>query len=259
MIRDQGIPHRSSPIPFIASALHRLASVLITGASRGIGAAAARAFGQAGYGLMLLSRPSEAFTALVGELRQAGHSVHCVEADLTDTSAVEPAISSLLNLGGTPDVVINNAGAAYTGPLATMSLERWQWLLQLNLTAVFQVCQAVIPALRQQGRGLIVNVSSHAAHNAFPDWGAYCVSKAALRSFSRCLAEEERNHGIRVSTLTLGAVNTPLWDSETVDSSFDRRAMLCADQAAEALLYLARQPDHQVVEDLTLMPAAGAL
>ncbi len=236
-----------------------MASVFITGASRGIGAAAARAFAQAGYGLLLLARPSDAFRALIQELRGQGTEVHAAEVDLTDPSAIEPAITTLLSQGGTPDVVINNAGAAYTGGLAAMPLERWQWLLQLNLTAVFQVCQAVVPALRQQRRGLIINVSSHAAHNAFPDWGAYCVSKAGLKSFSRCLAEEERAHGIRVSTLTLGAVNTPLWDSETVDSSFDRRAMLNADQAAEALLYLARQPDHQVVEDLTLMPAAGAL
>jgi len=236
-----------------------LASVLITGASRGIGAAAARSFAEAGYGLQLLARPSADFTALQSELAGSGVPVHPVEADLTDPQAVVPAINSLISRGGTPAVVINNAGGAYTGPLLSMPLEHWQWLLQLNLTAVFQVCQAVLPALRQQRRGLIINVSSHAAHNAFPDWGAYCVTKAGLKSFSRCLAEEERSHGIRVATLTLGAVNTPLWDSATVDSSFDRHAMLCPDEAAAALLYLARQPDHQVVEDLTLMPAAGAL
>ncbi|MEN9767924.1 MAG: hypothetical protein RLZZ32_1884, partial [Cyanobacteriota bacterium] len=80
----------------------------------------------------------------------------------------------------------------------------------------------------------------------------------ALGSLGRCLAAEERSHGIRVSTLTLGAVNTPLWESETVHSSFDRRAMLEAERAAEALLYLAQQPATLVVEDLTLMPAAGA-
>ena len=73
-----------------------------------------------------------------------------------------------------------------------------------------------------------------------------------------CLAAEERAHGIRVSTLTLGSVNTPLWESATVHSTFDRRAMLDAERAAEALLYLAQQPATQVVEDLTLMPAAGA-
>jgi short-subunit dehydrogenase len=70
---------------------------------------------------------------------------------------------------------------------------------------------------------------------------------------------EERAHGIRVSTLTLGAVNTPLWDAETVHGDFDRRAMLEVGQVADALLVLAKQPANQVVEDLTLMPAAGAL
>jgi short-subunit dehydrogenase len=76
-------------------------------------------------------------------------------------------------------------------------------------------------------------------------------------AFSRCLAEEERIHGIRVGTLTLGSVNTPRWDSDTVDSSFDRRAMLSAEQAAAALLFMASQPSNQVVEDLTLKPAVG--
>ena len=138
-----------------------------------------------------------------------------------------------------------------------MPLERWQWLMQLNVTSVMQVCAAVVPAMRATG-GLVINVNSHAARNAFPQWGAYCVSKAALASFTLCLAEEERAHGIRACTLTLGAVNTPLWDAETVQSDFDRRAMLSVDQAAETLANLAMQPSNQLIEDLTLMPAAGA-
>ena len=113
--------------------------------------------------------------------------------------------------------------------------------------------------LRSAGDGLIINVSSHAAHKTFPDWGAYATTKAAKACFTRHLAAEERAHGIRVSTLTLGAVNTPLWDTETVHSDFDRRAMLEVGQVADALLVLAQQPANQVVEDLTLMPAAGAL
>ena len=84
------------------------------------------------------------------------------------------------------------------------------------------------------------------------------MSKAALASFTRCLAEEERCNNIRACTLTLGAVNTPLWDAETVQSDFDRRAMLSVDQAAETLANLAMQPGNQLIEDLTLMPAAGA-
>ena len=233
-------------------------TALITGASRGTGAATARAFAQAGYQLLLVARSIDSLDSLAAELRGHGQRVETAALDLADPGAIAPGLQELLNRGLSPTVVINNAGAAYTGNLAEMPLERWQWLLQLNLTSVFQVCQAVLPALRRQG-GQIINVSSHAARNAFTDWGAYCTSKAALASFSRCLAEEERQHGIRISTLTLGAVNTPLWDSETVHSSFDRRAMLDPERVAEALLSLAQQPASQVAEDITLMPAAGVL
>jgi short-subunit dehydrogenase len=232
---------------------------LITGASKGIGAASARLFARAGYDLLLVARNTAALGALAAELIPLGVRVETAGIDLGSADSIAPALAELLDRGLLPNVVINNAGVAATASLSQMPLAEWQWLVQLNLTSVFQVCQAVLPALRHGPGGLIINVSSHAARQAFPDWGAYCVSKAALASFSRCLAEEERCHGIRVTTLTLGAVNTPLWDSETVHSSFDRRAMLCVDTAAEALFYLAQQPPSQVVEDLTLMPSAGAL
>ena len=242
-----------------------MAAVLITGASRGIGAAAAKAFAAAGFDLLLLSRPtaegkpSAELEALAASLRQGDRRVEIAGIDLADSAAIAPGLAELLGRGLVPRVVINNAGAAYTGALAEMPLDQWQWLLQLNVTAVFQVCQAVLPLLRSAGEGLIINVSSHAAHKTFPDWGAYATTKAAKVCFSRHLAEEERAHGIRVSTLTLGAVNTPLWDTETVHSEFDRHAMLDVGQVADALLVLAQQPANQVVEDLTLMPAAGAL
>ena len=234
-------------------------SVFITGASRGIGAAAARRFAAAGFDLQLLARPSADFEALLTELAAFDVGVDVRTVDLANPDAIAPALADLAACTPCPDVVVNNAGMAYTGALVSMPLEQWQRLLQLNVTAVFQVCQALVPRMRANGGGLLINVSSHAAHNAFPDWGAYCVSKAALAALARCIAAEERVHGIRVSTLTLGAVNTPLWDSETVDSSFDRRAMLDPGRAADALLHLAQQPATQVVEDLTLMPAAGVL
>jgi short-subunit dehydrogenase len=231
---------------------------LITGASRGIGAATAKCFAAAGHHLLLVARPSAELDQLANALRSQTCRVETAGIDLANPSNIEPGLHELCSRGLEPTMVVNNAGAAWTGPLAEMPLAQWQRLLQLNLTSVFQVCQAVVPMLRKAGGGLIVNVSSHAARHAFPGWGAYCASKAALASFSRCLAEEERSHRIRVSTLTLGSVNTPLWDSETVQSSFDRRAMLSADQVARTLLFLAEQPHHQVVEDLTLMPAVGA-
>ena len=232
-------------------------TALITGASRGIGRRTAELLAQQGWDLLLTARSADQLEQLAAALSAKGASVASAAIDLTQPDAIAAAMAELLRQGGTPSVLINNAGAAYTGDLLAMPLEQWQWLLQLNLTSVMQVCSAVVPLMRTAG-GLVINVNSHAAHNAFPQWGAYCVTKAALVRFTRCLAEEERANGIRACTLTLGAVNTPLWDAETVQSDFDRRAMLSVDQAADALVNLAEQPVNQVIEDLTLMPAAGA-
>ena len=207
--------------------------------------------------MLLTARSADQLEQLSAQLSSKGVSVASAAIDLTQPDGIAAAMAGLLQKGETPSVLINNAGAAYTGGLLAMPIERWQWLLQLNVTSVMQVCSAVVPAMRENG-GLVINISSHAARNAFPQWGAYCVSKAALDSFTRCLAEEERSNGIRACTLTLGAVNTPLWDAETVQSDFDRRAMLSVDQAAETLANLALQPSNQLIEDLTLMPAAGA-
>ncbi|WP_115023908.1 SDR family oxidoreductase [Synechococcus sp. UW69] len=232
-------------------------TALITGASRGIGRRTAELLAQQGWDLLLTARSADQLDQLAAQLSEQGVSVASAAIDLTQPDAIALAMADLLQRGATPSVLINNAGAAYTGELLSMPLERWQWLLQLNVTSVMQVCSAVVPSMRENG-GLVINISSHAARNAFPQWGAYCVTKAALASFTRCLAEEERGHGIRACTLTLGAVNTPLWDAETVQSDFDRRAMLSVDQAAETLANLAMQPSNQLIEDLTLMPAAGA-
>ena len=233
-------------------------TALITGASRGIGRRTAECLAAKGWNLLLISRSGDQLEELAQNCRSSGTTVACQSLDLTDPASIAAGVEDLLRQGEPPSVLINNAGAAYTGDLLAMPLERWQWLLQLNLTSVMQVCAAVVPAMRNNGGGLVINISSHAARNAFPQWGAYCVTKAALASFTRCLAEEERSQGIRACTLTLGAVNTPLWDAETVQSDFDRRAMLSVEQAADALVSLVEQPTNQVIEDLTLMPAAGA-
>ena len=111
--------------------------------------------------------------------------------------------------------------------------------------------------MRKNG-GLVINVSSHASYNAFPQWGAYCVSKSALAMFTKCLREEERSNSIKACTITLGSVNTPLWDSESINSDFDRTSMLSSKEVSETILYMAQKPESQLIEDLILMPSGGA-
>jgi len=153
--------------------------------------------------------------------------------------------------------LINNAGCAFNSPLIEMDLVQWEQTIQINLTSVFQICSSIIPQMRKNG-GLVINVSSHASYNAFSQWGAYCISKSALVMFTKCLREEERSNSIRACTITLGSVNTPLWDSESINSDFDRTSMLSSSEVSETILYMAQKPESQLIEDLTLMPSGGA-
>ena len=110
----------------------------------------------------------------------------------------------------------------------------------------------------EKNGGLVINVSSHASYNAFPQWGAYCISKSALAMFTKCLREEERSNLIRACTISLGSVNTPLCDSESINADFDRTSMLSSSEVSDTILYMAQQPESQLIEDLTLMPSGGA-
>ena len=234
-----------------------MSTVLITGASRGIGRATAIAFANAGWDLLLTARSEDDLVKLVEEIENKKAKVFYKSIDLSNPKNISKGLVELLNEGLIPSVLVNNAGVAWTGDLLSMTLEEWQWIMQMNLTSIFQVCSEVVPLMRKKG-GLVINVSSHASRNVFPQWGAYCVSKAALSSFTKCLAEEERKNLIRACTLTLGSVNSSLWDSDTVDMQFDRNSMLSVDQVALEILHLANQPINQTIEDITLMPSSGA-
>jgi short-subunit dehydrogenase len=232
---------------------------LITGASSGIGRATAIAFAQAGIDLALVGRSRDRLEQVAEEARAAGAEVKVYPLDLSQLDQVCAQIANVVKDCGSIDILINNAGMGYTNALASTSLAEWQQVIDLNLTSVFQCIQGILPHMRDRQRGLIINISSIAAHNAFPDWGAYSVSKAGLVSLSKILATEERSNGIRVVTVTPGSVNTPLWDTDTVQADFDRSGMLTPEVVAQSILHVATVPSQAVVEDLTLMPSAGAL
>ena len=229
----------------------------ITGASKGIGRSTAITFANAGWDLILLSRDLEMMESLRDELSEKNSSIHLVSCDLSNENEIEKSVKESIDKYGCPSVLINNAGSAFNGNLVETPLNKWQEIIQTNLTSVFQICSLIVPQMRKNG-GLIINVSSHAAYNAFPQWGAYCVSKSALAMFTKCLREEERSNSIRACTITLGSVNTPLWESESIKSDFDRSSMLSATNVSKTILFMAEQPDSQLIEDLTLMPAKGA-
>lgn len=232
---------------------------LVTGASRGIGSAIAHALAQAGYDVALVARSLDTLKPVQETLSTYGVEAKAYAVDLAQMEGLQHRLAEVLADFGPLSVVVNNAGMGYTGSLATMPLGDWQRVMDLNVTSVFQCIQAVVPMLRQGGGGTIVNIASIAAQSAFPDWGAYTVSKAAIVALSRVLAAEERAHGIRVVTVSPGSVNTPIWDTDTVQANFDRTAMLTPDTVAQTVLHTILLSPEAVIEDLTLMPAGGAL
>ncbi len=229
----------------------------ITGATKGIGRSTAKTFAKAGWDLILLSRDMELMEILKLELSNTESKINLVKCDLSNQQEIEDSVGQSIKKFGCPSVLINNAGCAFNGDLVGMEFKKWEKIIQVNLTSVFQICSLVVPEMRKSG-GLVINVSSHASNNAFPQWGAYCVSKSALAMFTKCLREEERSNSIRACTITLGSVNTPLWDEESINSDFDRTSMLTANKVSKTILYMAEQPESQIIEDLTLMPAGGA-
>ncbi|CCI07691.1 short chain dehydrogenase family protein [Microcystis aeruginosa TAIHU98] len=232
---------------------------LITGASSGIGKETALAFAKAGINLVLIGRDQQKLATVAAMAADLGVSAQAYPLDLADIPEVAPNIAKIAQESGPIDILINNAGMGYTNSLSDTPLSDWQRVIDLNLTSVYQCVQGILPAMRQQGGGTIINVSSIAADNFFPDWGAYSVSKAGLVAFSRILAIEERANAIRITIIIPGAVNTPIWDSDSVKADFDRSAMLTPDIIAQAILQAVLLPKQAVVETMTIMPSAGAL
>ncbi len=232
-------------------------TALITGASSGIGKATALAFAKAGINLLLVGRSQDRLQPVLAAATAAGVQAKAYEVDLIQLALVRSQVTEIIKDNGSIDILVNSAGTAYTNPLIDTPLSDWQNIINLNLSSVLQVTQGVLPQMRQQRSGTIVNVVSVAGQQVFPDWGAYSVSKFGLVALSKALAIEERAYGIRVTAIYPGSVNTPLWDQQQVQADFDRSAMLTAEAVAESILYSANAPQAATIQELTIMPSAG--
>ncbi|MES1026310.1 SDR family oxidoreductase [Gloeocapsa sp. BRSZ] len=233
-------------------------SALITGASSGIGKATALAFAKVGIDVVLVSRTQDKLAAVASAVEQTGAKATTYALDLADIEQVREKISAIA-ADAAVDILINSAGMGYTGNLSDTPLGDWQAVMNLNLTSVFQCILGVLPTMRDRGTGTIVNVASVAGLQPFPSWGAYSVSKAGLIALSKTLAAEERQNGIRVTTICPGAVDTELWNSNTVGIKLERSAMLTPESVAQSILHTVLLPEQAVVEELTLMPSTGVL
>lgn len=182
--------------------------VVITGASRGIGAAAARVFVQAGAKVALLARNRSEIDALAAEIGPAALSLRC---DVADWATVQRAVATTVQHFGRLDVLINNAGVIEPiTRLAEAEPGAWDRGIDVNLKGVFHGMRAAIPVMRAQGGGTIITVSSGAARNVYEGWSSYCAGKAGALVLTQAAHLEEGAHGIRILGLSPGTVATDM-------------------------------------------------
>ena len=183
-------------------------TVMITGASRGIGEAAARIFAEAGANVVLTARGLDRIAAIAGEIGDRALAVPC---DVSDFAAVEAAVAKAADAFGPIDVLINNAGAI--DPIAHLSVsdpEAWGHVIDINLKGVYYGMRAVLPGMIERGSGTILTVSSGAAHGPVEAWSHYCASKAGAAMLTRMVDKENRQDGIRAMGLSPGTVATEM-------------------------------------------------
>ena len=186
-------------------------SVIVTGASRGIGAATAEALASEGAALLLLARSADRITALATQLRKSGAQAEAMTCDVAEFTQVQAAVARAREAFGRIDALINNAGVIEPiAPLSSADPRAWARGIDVNLNGVFFGMRAVLPEMRAQGSGVIVNLGSGAAHNPLEGWSQYCAAKAATHMLTRCAHLENRGRGIRVFSLSPGTVATDM-------------------------------------------------
>ncbi len=185
-------------------------TVIVTGAGSGLGAAVAHALAAAGARCVLAGRRLTPLQAVATRIMAEGGSARAVQADVTDEGQVAALVSAAVTEFGGVDIVVNSAGLLKQAPITETSVALWDEILNINLRGAFVVCRAAWPHLRRS-RGQIVNMSSLAAVQGFPDEAAYCASKAGMNGLTIALAAEGKPLGIRVFAVCPAATDTPLW------------------------------------------------
>ena len=215
--------------------------VAITGASRGIGAAAARVFAAAGAKVALLARSEREIDALAAEIGPAALALRC---DVADWASVQQAVATVVQRFGRLDVLVNNAGTIDPiARLADVDPAAWGRAVDVNLKGVFHGLRAAIPVMRAQGSGTIITVSSGAARAALEGWSSYCAGKAGALMLTQAAHLEEGPHGIRVLGLSPGTVATEMQVKIKASginpvSQLDPAVHIPADWPARALLWM---------------------
>ena len=217
---------------------------LITGASRGIGAATARRLADAGATVVLSARSADTIMANAAAIRQAGGRASAIPTDVSIYSEVEAAVGHCVAEHGRIDILVNNAGLIEPiARLADSDPIEWGRIADINYKGVYHGLRAALPVMLARGSGIVVNISSGAATSALEGWSHYCSSKAAALSLTRCADREYRDQGIRVLGLSPGTVATEMQVAIKASginpiSQLDPSVHIAVEWVAEAVAWL---------------------
>ncbi|MBN1986019.1 MAG: SDR family oxidoreductase [Prolixibacteraceae bacterium] len=241
-------------------------TALITGATAGIGEATARLLAKNNFDLILTGRRKERLEKLAAEIQtQTQSKIHLLSFDIRNQSETEKAIKSLPKEWTKIDVLINNAGlAAGMATLQEGVIDDWERMIDTNIKGLLYMTRLVAPAMVARGEGHIVNISSIAGKETYPMGNVYCATKHAVQSLTQGMRLDMLKHGIKVSSVSPGAVETEFslvrfnGDTEKAQKVYDGFTPLFASDIAETILFVVTRPAHVNIDDILVMPTAQA-
>lgn len=227
--------------------------VVITGASKGLGAAIATRLAQVGCTLALVARSEHELDKLADQLTcEHGVIVQGYACDLTDSQAVLALAKQITRSFGHIDVLVNNAGLGFYKPFLEHSVEEHEAIIDLNVKAAIHFSYGVLPKMIKRQSGQIINIASDVSTRPQPNMAVYSASKFALRGFSLSLLREVKEHGIKVGLLNPGIIDTCFNNNVPGNSSAEHA--LQPDSVADVVYQMIAQPQYQLIDELTLHP-----
>lgn len=236
-----------------------LRTILITGASSGIGAATAIAFAKPNNRLILVSRKNrEGLKKIEDEGRERGAEVLSILADVSDYEACKLLVQQAVERFGTIDLLVNNAGISHIGLFQDMTPDEWQHIMNVNIGSVMNLCHLVIPSMVHRHHGRIINISSVWGNVGASCEAVYSASKGAINSFTKALAKELAPSNIQVNAIAFGAIETPMnaWlskeEAEALADEIPAGREGTKEEAAQMICMVADAPDYLTGQIITM-------
>ena len=225
--------------------------VIITGASKGIGRGIATELAREGFGVGLLARSTDDLASLCQELGKHAISCHYARCDIRDAAMVHSAVDTLVKALGGIDALINNAGLVIRKSVYDISAEEWHALIDTNVNGLFYATRAVLPHMKKQQRGHIINISSISGKVPLPGGSAYAASKYAVTGFSQSMFQEVRDDGINVSTIYPGSVDSA---SHRHDADADAAWKVQPEEVGQLCAHILRYPAGTCISEAEIRP-----